>query len=334
MVLSTTNHSPVDAARVKKTPPVTKKTIAIKKQQVSTAREAVTGKRFSPADDIFLCRAYCNVFLVATKCKGDVFWGRVKETFDALRIEHGKVDFPNEWSLASCRNRYLKTLAAMCGKFAPFLRSAKEVEKSGWGMEDYMKHAAILWIQQHGKPFKYQECMRIVMRLPKFGLNNLLLNDGEDSDEDEDNSKPSANRVIAVHGASMERPMGTKKAKARAKALAKAKALALQSIDLSSSAVSSFDMNSELKRQKTVFTENQLVFKQRVEWRKMAQLWMAAGNMEKAKYYLLLVDDLVEKQLEKQLLDVNRNVDDVDDTATVPSAVDIPKIIVVVRTSR
>jgi len=48
------------------------------------------------------------------------------------------------------------------------------------------------------------------MRLPKFDYNKLLY----DGAGDEDDSKPSANRVIAVHGGLMERPMGTKKAKA------------------------------------------------------------------------------------------------------------------------
>ena len=143
-----------------------------------------------------------------------MFWDRVKEKFNALLIEHGgKGEFPNEWSAESCKNRYLKTIAFHCGKFVSFLRSAKEVEKSGWGEEDYVKQADILWIQQFGKPFKYKECMVVLTRLPKFDYTKLLY-DGAGDAGDEDDSTPPANRVIAVNGGSMERPMGTKKAKA------------------------------------------------------------------------------------------------------------------------
>jgi len=73
---------------------------------------------------------------------------------------------------------------------------------------------------------------------------NEILNDGVGFDDDD--SKPLANRVIAVQGALIERPIGTKKAKAKAKAS--------QSFDLSSSAVSSVDMFSEMKK-KTAITE-------------------------------------------------------------------------------
>ena len=106
MVLSTTNPS-VDA-RVQKTPVKKKKATT---KQVSAARNATVlameevlittttpphsrSKKFSVAEDKFLCRAFCNVSLDGRKgvgSKGAVFWDRVKVKFAVSRVSIGLV---------------------------------------------------------------------------------------------------------------------------------------------------------------------------------------------------------------------------------------------------
>jgi len=141
------------------------------------------------------------------------------------------------------------------------------------------------------------------MRLPKFDYNKLLY----DGAGDEDDSKPSANRVIAVHGGLMERPMGTKKAKALAKVL--------QSVDLSSSNVSSLDADMAIEmKQKAEDRAKQTSIKQQNTLMKLSLMWKDNVYMEKANHCLQLASDSADK-IEKEL-----------DRVAVPSVLDIPKI--------
>ena len=148
--------------------------------------------------------------------------------------------------------------------------------------------------------------------MPKFSLGGAVYDYEYEGCEDDD-SKPASNKVIAVHGSTMVRPMGRTKAKALAK-LDKF----LDGSSVSGCQSSSVEMVSEMK-QKNAMAAEKLIVKRHTEWRKMAQMWMQAGEMENTTYYLGLVDEDTNKQPAKE------KVVETKETNKFPSAVEIPQ---------
>ena len=84
-----------------------------------------------------------------------------------------------------------------------------------------------VWLQLEGKPFKFQDCVRVLHQPQKF---DPMVEEEEPAEEDMDGKpKPkSHNQIGKIQGDDMERPIGNKKAK-RQKTLEKTEAGSVQS---------------------------------------------------------------------------------------------------------
>mmetsp|Transcript_9979 Transcript_9979/g.11207 ORF Transcript_9979/g.11207 Transcript_9979/m.11207 type:complete len:85 (+) Transcript_9979:575-829(+) len=82
-------------------------------------------------------------------------------------------------------------------EFLSFLQKFKEVKQSGWSIEQYIAAANILFIEQHVKPFKYKSCMVILVDLPKFSLDPIIV-DKKVVDGDGGMVVPGSNPIMSV----------------------------------------------------------------------------------------------------------------------------------------
>ena len=114
----------------------------------STPTGPLTKPKWALKFDVFLCRAYVNVFKDSCKGngqKGDVFWGNVLIKFKTLCGENPSTF---AWELVPLKNRFSRHIQPACSQFVTFLRAAKEHEQSGWTITDYLNQANILWMRE------------------------------------------------------------------------------------------------------------------------------------------------------------------------------------------
>jgi hypothetical protein len=98
-------------------------------------------------------------------------------------------------------------------RFIKFLRKAKDPPKSGFNEQAYIDAAKQMFLSDGSKAFGYEHCVPVLSILPRF--DSTLPTGATEAGE-------GYNQVGAVMGSSMERPIGSKTAKAlKAKQIAK-----------------------------------------------------------------------------------------------------------------
>ena len=126
------------------------------------------------------------------------------------------------------------------------------------------------WLQLEGKPFEFQDCVRVLHQLPKF---DPMVEDEEPAEENMDGEprSKSHNQIGKIQGDNMERPIGNKKAK-RQKTPEKIEAASVQSTQV---AVASSRMAMAAERRQ-----------KHDSWCKRADMCLRMGRVQEAEEML------------------------------------------------
>ena len=263
----------------KKKGPTNKQVVAARNEVVRRLEENLRPKpkkkraTFSEEEDRLLTKAFVNVTLDSKKGKnqkGETFWRKVKDKFD-----HSA---DNYWPWKSVKQRYTKVISPACMKFLSFLQKSKAVKQSGWSLEQYIDHANILYIEQHGKSFKYKACMAIIVDLPKFNINPIVVVKTVVEGDGGKEVQPS-NPIMAVQGANKKRPMGRKKFK---------------KLNSNSTSTSTLNDTSESNRMIDAMERKTSVFAtihHQRSLQKQASFYLKMGDKEKAQQCMALLEE-------------------------------------------
>jgi pentatricopeptide repeat protein len=164
------------------------------------------GLHFSTFDDECICYAYCHVSVdseTGANQKGEDFWAKVAEHANVLLAEGGKP----ERSTDSVITRFTRKISPAALAFKPYYKEAMSVPQSGWDETMYETYAMELYKGDDGKPFQFLHCSKILQSIPKY--------DWESEEVESDDLGTTA--TGGPMGGHMERPMGTKSAKAASK---------------------------------------------------------------------------------------------------------------------
>lgn len=173
-----------------------------------------TNTYFDPVHDKLLCIAFLSASedpIVGTNNSSDEFWMEVFTKFQLLfkNEDETKGTTMKKWTHVSMKNRWQKKIQPTVNVFNAYYRNTKKETKSGWSDEDYIQDAITKYEEKEGKEFGYRLCCDVLWKSPKFDPINVPTITVDDDDG------TAHNNVGAVMGASMERPMGNKGAKAK-----------------------------------------------------------------------------------------------------------------------
>lgn len=180
-----------------------------------TSEKSVTdngGKRnknYSELEDCLITKAYASVSVDpvhGSQQKGNIFWAKVHQKYRLLAAkEPGGKDLGKR-PVDSIKQRYTKVIGKAVGKFNKYYKTLKNEPKSGWNEDDYIERAAEMYEEEDGKPFRFHSCVEVLHSVPKFDP-MVSPNTATQSE------KRSINNNHLPQGATMQRPIGTKKAK-------------------------------------------------------------------------------------------------------------------------
>jgi hypothetical protein len=197
---------------------VPKKRKGTPKGTIPTVHNAASkkGGNFSNEEDVFLCRAFVNCSvdsIVGTNQKKKEFYLAICTKYNTL-VEEAPVEAKcSQRDAVSLENRWRRQILSNVNKFIGFLRKAKDPPKSGFNEQAYIDVAKQMFLSDVSKAFGYEHCVPVLSILPRF--DSSLPTGATEAGE-------GYNQVGAVMGSSMERPIGSKTAKAlKAKQIAK-----------------------------------------------------------------------------------------------------------------
>jgi len=163
---------------------------------------------YSEMEDLLLTKAYVSVSndpINGSQQWSNIIWAKVHEKYKLLVAQQGpKMGFGSR-PMESLKQRYLKVIAKAVGKFNKFFRNLKMQNKSGWTKDDYIEEACRLYEEEEGKPFRFSLCVEVLHQVPKFDL----MVDRQPSEI----ALKHINNMCMPQGATIEHPIGTKKAK-------------------------------------------------------------------------------------------------------------------------
>ena len=202
------------------------------------------------------------------------YWNACHAMYNLLRQQEGAPALITDWGVNLIKHRFYKTISPDYIKFVGYLQRTKAVEQSGWGIDDYINAADLLWQEQYKKPFKHKECMAVLSALPKFSMDSPSPADVAVHDE----VLVVSNPMMPVQGFNKPRPIGRTKAKKRK---AENDSVANTTIETPppgdrSRMVAALERKNELK---------EITHRHR-SWQKLTSMWMKLGDNQKAKYYL------------------------------------------------
>ena len=290
----------------------------------ATKRQA----NYSEDEDYLIACAYVNVSVDPIRGvgqKSDTFWTRVLEKYVLLSekyLSDNGVEIPVR-NKESIEQRWKKKISKTIQVWNKFYKQVKSVPRSGWNEDDYIAEAGNLYREEVGEPFKCAKCVPIVHKLPKFDpmLSNVARlstgNPDDDSDADttsdlvrKDAAKKKETNAAPAQGSNLARPVGMKKAKK----LAKLEQSAMKqranvsplpgptsSTAASASAAALLQDKSEMLgvtkelvavfRASTMLKTKDLNARQEERWMRMAEMYMAAGEKEKALATLAKIEE-------------------------------------------
>ena len=318
------------------------------KKAVSERNSGGKPPNYSEDEDFLISCAYTNVSVDPIKGvgqKADTFWTRVHEKFLILSQKHFSNqdhDMPFR-TKESIEQRWKKKISKCVQLWNKFYRQLKSVNQSGWNEDKYIEEAGNLYLSEVGEPFKYAKCVPVLHKLPKFdpmvrtsaGVMSETTDspcDALDTDADGDQSsvvvrtpgsrsKRNVNNSVPAQGSKLPRPIGMKKAKKLEKVRSSATKASIDSAGTSGVPANKFlaDMSAVTKDLVVAFKANtslkreDLMARKHDKWMKMAEMFMACGQQEKALALLAKIQD------EESFFTTNS----VDNNPEIPSAIEV-----------
>ena len=171
-------------------------------------------RNFVEEEDVILARAYVNISqdgAIGTNQTIHDFWKRIKEVFDKLVEDDKELEDMPERAPTALQNRFDRHIKPGINRFNSFYKALKESNPSGWNEEKFIDESCSNYLQAEGKPFGFTKCFPILRECPRFDpmICNLVCDP-----EDEENK---VNVVSKIMGEGIERPQGSKAAKAAKK---------------------------------------------------------------------------------------------------------------------
>jgi hypothetical protein len=169
---------------------------------------------------VLLCKAYVNVSTDSSKGnyqKREVFWKRVETQFTTLY----KLESAERRGTVECRgaealdNRFMKSIKVDMVVFNKYYKQIKQEKPSG--ENDYIALAAERFLAIEGRPFKFVDCVIPLRDIPKYyPMPDHCNSDDEDVEavNEDGTAKVTLKNNMNMMGSNMERPMGSKAAKA------------------------------------------------------------------------------------------------------------------------
>jgi len=305
-------------------PPPKKKAKAVSSEKNGSGKPP----NYSEDEDFLISCAYTNVSVDPIKGvgqKADTFWTRVHEKFLILSQKHfsdNALDMPMR-TKESIEQRWKKRISKCVQLWNKFYRQLKSVNRSGWNEDKYIEEAGNLYLSEVGEPFKYAKCVPVLHKLPKFdpmvrngGVTSVTSADSApcealDTDADGDQcsvavrtpgsqNKKNVNNSVPAQGSELPRPIGMKKAKKLEKVRSSAAKASIDSGRTSSDNVANeflADMSAVTKDLVAAFKANtsmkreDLTARKHDKWMKMADVYIACGQQEKALALLAKIQD-------------------------------------------
>ena len=173
------------------------------------------GPRFKDEDDILLAKAYVaattNPVAGCSQRQG-TFFNEVFNNYENLRTAVPPEEQRPYKPQSKLLDRYNRQLKFYMNKWIPHYRSAINQRKSGENDKDVIKRALESYYDEHREHFGFLHVCEILYQLPKF--DPRISQDEANEAERERKAIQKSNEVVAVMGAKMDRPIGSKKAKA------------------------------------------------------------------------------------------------------------------------
>ena len=275
---------------------------------------------FDQDEDLLLCKAFVNVSsnpVHGNDQKGSVFWAGVGSRFRDLynqleeRVEGRARD--ND----ACKRRFQRYIQQQTNVYNKYYKELKEKNPSGWTDKDFIEKAAEAYEEGEGQPFKWLNCIEVLHKMPKFSpMLQDLVPEGE---EEENEEEAGANKIGAVMGDSLPRPMGSKKAKQKIKddqskvSLETTKAESMANIGNSTDNLAAAIREGIDERKAK--RESDGLFK-------LAQLCLSQGMVEQAAEYMKKFEASISKKAERPPPSVVGPTPGVPTAAGMPSADD------------
>jgi hypothetical protein len=148
--------------------------------------------------------------------KADVFWSEIKQRYNKLLC-----DAAQPWDLVflgdaqSLKLRWKKLIMPAMNKFMKYYRYCNANKRSGETDEDILERACDDWEAQEGAAFKFKHCVLVLKEggMPQYDPG---VSQEEVDDMEKGVSNPAASNTVDgnVMGSGLQRPIGTKAAKA------------------------------------------------------------------------------------------------------------------------
>jgi hypothetical protein len=306
----------------------TSKTI-LSRQGTSPAGSGAGAKRqanYSEDEDYLIACAYVNVSVDPIKGvgqKSEAFWTRVLEKYVLLSekyLSENGVEIPVR-NKESLEQRWKKKISKSVQLWNKFYKQVKSLPRSGWNEDNYIEEAGKLYQAEVGEPFKCAKCVPVVHKLPKFDpmiTSSVVSHSSSPRDvADDDGSNPSTGDVVSTpprprnvtntapaQGSKLARPLGMKKAKKLAKLEQSARnqrATVTSSVAASASAETLLEDKTEMIgvtkelvavfKANTMLKEKDLQARQEERLMRMAEMYMSAGQKEKALALLAKIEE-------------------------------------------
>ena len=275
-------------------------------------------------EDYLIACAYVNVSVDPIKGvgqKSEAFWTRVLEKYVLLSekyLSENGVEIPvrNKQSLEQRRKKKISKSVQLWNKF---YKQVKSLPRSGWNEDNYIEEAGKLYQAEVGEPFKCAKCVPVVHKLPKFDpmiTSSVVSHSSSPRDAADDGSNPSTDVVsnpprpgnvtntAPAQGSKLARPLGMKKAKKLAKLEQSAmnqRATVTSSAAASASAETMLEDKTEMIgvtkelvavfKANTMLKEKDLQARQEERLMRMAEMYMSAGQKEKALALLAKIEE-------------------------------------------
>ena len=159
--------------------------------------------------------------LAGVSKKSKVFWEDVTARYAILQEKSTSEHTKHERTWNQLKGRFLRQIQPAVSAFNRYYKKEKDTIPSGHPdiEEAIMEMARELWQENHpkGHKFKFSLCVPILHKLPKFDPMGAAGLDSDDDDDKEVLDAGGVNRVGSVVGSNLQRPIGSKAAKANKK---------------------------------------------------------------------------------------------------------------------
>jgi ribosomal protein S8 len=242
-------------------------------------------RNYSELEDLLITKAYVSVStdpIHGSQQKGTIFWSKVHQKFKLFATKEPGGNELRGRPVDSLKQRYTKVISKAVAKYNKFYKTLKNDNKSGWNEEMYMDEASKLYEEEEGRPFRFLSCVEALHKVPKF--------DPMVSDVVEQQSK-RINNSHRPQGASIERPIGSKKAKIVKYLQESGVVVGGEAIDESNSVSVNTNTASSIEQ----LLQNNYQQRERVMKLKRVKIYIELGEKDKARVLMREIEEEEEK---------------------------------------